>query len=431
MSDLTAPKIERATTLEDAIYLLNPQKPLEGDSLAYYVDRGSMARRNIQTILRTNDLQRGEPVRILFSGHTGCGKSTELNKLCEELAGSFFVVKVSTSKIVQPTDLTYVDVVLIAAMELFRAATAQEVVSKAPAQRLSEIWDDLADFIRKRVFGHLPYRAPAESPEVTATVSALVFEFETKYKSEASSRDQIRSQMESRLSEIIERINTLALLVRQSTQRPVLFVFDDTDKPDPERGRALFFDHPTTLTSFQTSAIYTFNIALWYNREFKTFRDYFGGRYLLPNIKLFHRNESPAEEGRLLLNAIVERRIQPDLIAADALEQMVVASGGLVRSLISLGQFAAVNALGRGAQRIETQDVARAIVELRNDFIASLRKEEYAMLAELRRTKQLAADEEVQDLLQTVALLQYENGEVWCDVHPVVVELLRERGLLA
>lgn len=74
--------------------------------MAYYVDRGSMARRNIQTILRTNDLQRGEPVRILFSGHTGCGKSTELNKLCEELAGSFFVVKVSTSKIVQPTDLT-------------------------------------------------------------------------------------------------------------------------------------------------------------------------------------------------------------------------------------------------------------------------------------------------------------------------------------
>lgn len=424
------PNLGPAATLEDAIYLLNPQKPLEGETLAYYIDRGSLARRDIQILLRSNDLRRGEPVRILFSGHTGCGKSTELNKLCEELAGSFFVVKVSTSKIVQPTDLTYVDVVLIAAMELFRAATTQEVVSRAPAQRLSEIWDDLADFIRRRVFGLLPYRDPAEGVDVTATVSALVFEFETKYRSEASSRETIRRQMEGRLSEIIERINALALIVRQSTQRPVLFVFDDTDKPDPERGRSLFFDHPTTLTGFQTSVIYTFNIALWYNRQFKTFRDYFSGRYLLPNIKLFHRNETPNDTGRELLRSIVMRRVQPHLITENALEQMVVASGGLVRSLIGLGQFAAVNALGRGTKRIEEQDVARAIVEVRNDFIAGLEESEYATLAELHRTKQLAADDDLQDLLQTVALLQYENGEVWCDVHPVVVELLRERGLL-
>ena len=92
------PNLGPTATLEDAIYLLNPQKPLEGETLAYYIDRGSLARRDIQILLRSNDLRRGELVRILFSGHTGCGKSTELNKLCEELAGSFFVVKVSTSK---------------------------------------------------------------------------------------------------------------------------------------------------------------------------------------------------------------------------------------------------------------------------------------------------------------------------------------------
>jgi len=30
-------------------------------------------------------------------------------------------------------------------------------------------------------------------------------------------------------------------------------------------------------------------------------------------------------------------------------------------------------------------------------------------------------------MLQALALLQYANGEHWCDVHPVVLKLLEER----
>jgi hypothetical protein len=51
----------------------------------------------------------------------------------------------------------------------------------------------------------------------------------------------------------------------------------------------------------------------------------------------------------------------------------------------------------------------------------------YAALAARYADKQLSSDPETQELLQGLALLQYSNGEVWCDVHPVVLKLLQER----
>ncbi|HNS04161.1 MAG TPA: hypothetical protein PKM78_17455 [Anaerolineae bacterium] len=128
-------QLQPADKLEDVIFLFNPQRALDDAYLRFYVDRGSPARQTMATLLKVNDLQRGQPVKLLFTGHSGSGKSTELNRLCQDLEPDFFVVKVSTSSIVQPTDLTVVDVVLIAAMALFRTAVDAQVVERAPAQR--------------------------------------------------------------------------------------------------------------------------------------------------------------------------------------------------------------------------------------------------------------------------------------------------------
>lgn len=424
--------LQPADKLEDVIFLFNPQKALDDAYLRFYVDRHSPARRDMATQLRVNDLRRGQPIKLLFTGHAGSGKSTELNQLCEDLGKEFFVVKVSTSSIVQPTDLTAVDLVLIGAMALFRAATQEEVLKKAPAQHLGDLWTGLSEFVRDQVFGKLPYRKPDEGLEIGGKVSALVVEFESKYKTEAASREQIRERMKDRLSEVFARVQQLTDTIRTVTRRPVVLVFDDTDKPDRTRGRELFFDSATTLRSFSCSVIYTFNIALWYDAEFKYFRDLYGQRILLPNISLHQRNGERITAGWELMRAMMHRRMHPMMATDDATDELIRASGGVVRTLIGLTQFAAVNALGRGELRIEMRDVQRATVELRNDFIAALAQDDYRLLAERNQSKQLSNNSGIQGLLQSLALLQYEDeaGEAWCDVHPLVVGILQERGLL-
>ncbi len=419
--------LQPASNLEDIIFFCNPTRSLDGEYLEFYVDRGSYARRDMATWLRVNDLRRGQPITLLFTGHGGCGKSTELNRLCQDLEKEFFVVKVSTKLIVQPTDLTAVDIVLIAAMSLFKQATQESVIGKAPVERVRELRQSLVDFLRDRVFGRAPYQEPGEGVELSAKVSALIMEFEIKYGQDAPTREQIRLRMADRVSEVVSRVNDLAAVVRTATGRPVVFVFDDTDKPERERARRLFFDHAATLTSFRVSAIYTFNIVLWYDREFNLFKDYYGQRVLLPNISLYNRHGQRNQNGWMLMEKILAARLHTMMMTDEARNALIEASGGLVRGLIGLTQFAAVNALGRGAQRIEKPDAERAITELRNDFIAALKEENYRVLAERLVDKVLSSDSEVQELLQSLALLQYANGEAWCDVHPVVRKLLQER----
>lgn len=87
-------ELQPADNLEDVIFLFNPQRALDDEYLRFYVDRGSPARQIMATLLRVNDLVRGQPIKLLFTGHSGSGKSTELNRLCQDLEQRCFVVKV-------------------------------------------------------------------------------------------------------------------------------------------------------------------------------------------------------------------------------------------------------------------------------------------------------------------------------------------------
>lgn len=45
----------------------------------------------------------------------------------------------------------------------------------------------------------------------------------------------------------------------------------------------------------------------------------------------------------------------------------------------------------------------------------------------LSTDKQISSDPEIQDLLERLALLEYANDSVWCDVHPIVLREVEER----
>jgi hypothetical protein len=45
----------------------------------------------------------------------------------------------------------------------------------------------------------------------------------------------------------------------------------------------------------------------------------------------------------------------------------------------------------------------------------------------LSTDKQISSDPEIQELLERLALLEYANDNVWCDVHPIVLREVEER----
>jgi hypothetical protein len=98
---------------------------------------------------------RREPVKVLFSGHRGSGKSTELRRLARDLAGRFFVVTASARSL-NPADLQYVDVVFACAAALLREATAEGKPVAVPDGLLN----DVEQFLRGEIITEVSTIAP-------------------------------------------------------------------------------------------------------------------------------------------------------------------------------------------------------------------------------------------------------------------------------
>jgi len=419
--------IKKASTLKEVYFSFDPVRYLstKEELEKLYVDRNSHIREQVMLSL-DSDLELQRPVHLLFTGHRGSGKSTEINKLCSELDDKFFIVKVSFSN--RP-DVDYVDVLLKAAMALFKTATDVDVIKKAPAQIFEALWDDVSKFIETKLFG---YTISSEEYSIMTSVSAkvnfLATEFEAKFETEPQSRRDFKAKSEKLLAEIIDKINLLSERIRTNYRHPVLFIFEDADKIDLKNAKEIFYQHSNTLVNIRASAIYVIDISLRYNPDFNATKASFSEFLCLPNIKLLTKDNQAVNANRALLEKIIECRAKSHLFADDAKQLLITASGGLIRSLISLIQSAASRAIIEKSELINKAQVEHAMNRQKGDFIAMLESKDYPLLFNRHEDKQLTSDNDTQTLLQSLALLEYENGELWCDVHPIIWPEVQKRA---
>lgn len=378
-------------TLADAIRLFDPQHPLTTDQLdAYYVQRPHAPLQPIKTYLRA---MKQEPVKILFSGHRGSGKSTELTRLAKDLENEFFGVRTSARSL-NPADLNYVDVVLACAASLFREATSKAGQVKIPAA----LWRGVLDLLTSEVIAETTIKVP-KAGSIGAKVNALVFSIEGKYGKETETRQTMRRRLLPYVNDLIEQTNGVCRELDRVTGRPPLIIFEDLDKPDMDAARALFFDHATTLNSMACHVIYTFPISLCYSNEFRARVREYSNHFLLPNVHLYHRDDTPHPEGREVLKSVVTRRISEDLFDRAALNLMVELSGGLMRDLTRLVRDAALQALTDGKPIITPDVVQWVAAGIANEYRRVLLPEHYDALREARKTKQIIPHETVRQLL--------------------------------
>ncbi|PYS84024.1 MAG: hypothetical protein DMF67_07085 [Acidobacteria bacterium] len=129
-----------AKTLRDAYNAANPTEPLSpGDPR--YVDctdvRGDEDTvRKMFRIISFSD----KPTHQLFTGHRGCGKSTELLRLKERLEGDkFYVVYFAADEDLDANDLTYTDLLLSVARRVI-AQTSNDEINLGDALKTVETW---------------------------------------------------------------------------------------------------------------------------------------------------------------------------------------------------------------------------------------------------------------------------------------------------
>jgi len=125
----------KATDLEQVVRNFDPRKALSGEALhSWFVARENSPRGRMKTVLRVQH----EPQKILLVGHRGSGKSTELNKLAEEVAAQFQVISLDVLTITGRTNLEYEDLMLALSTKVTRECIERHLLDRPPGRAGTE-----------------------------------------------------------------------------------------------------------------------------------------------------------------------------------------------------------------------------------------------------------------------------------------------------
>ncbi len=360
------------------------------------------------------------PPKFFFSGHRGCGKSTELQHLLSnpQLQKKYWPINFSIREETDVIDIDFRDVLLAIGGRLFREYKKRG--GELPNQLLKEL-NNWKGKVEKEISTILEGRI--SDIELSGSIDTFFANAGLKMKLEPATRTVLRQVVETDITGLIAIINHITTAIYSRERLIPLILIDDLDKPDLDKARAIFHDRREIMMQPSCAIVYTVSSALFYSKEFDSIRDQ---ALFLPNINLHSplHPDDHNEEGYETLKRFVEVRMSPNLIDADALEDAVAYSGGVFREMARIMRTTIGRARRRGVGRIEKEDVEWSATEIRNEYRRILDKEDLKLLKKVHENNRLEYSDRMRPLLQLLAILEYRNGENWCDVHPVLRKLL-------
>ena len=427
-----------------AIY--NAFKPNDPADSRYYADckeaRGetALSKRIIKMLGNTQDDK--DNLHYLFTGHLGCGKSTELIHLADELKKktTFFPVYIDFEKYLDVQDTTLEDILLGMISEIaVRCREAFDIRGKEESYSLvKKIGEVFKGFSVKGEVG-LPF-----------DIAKLNIE---QLRQNPSVRQQVRDAIKdderrSLFGELNNFILEIELKLKQQTEFTKLIIIADSlekikkfekverDEDEITSQAKLFLGKQEQLTGIATNVIYTVPLSLYRSNNGKQLLETYGKNiFVLPMVKIHKRGrfDEVFEIGREELIEIINRRLKnshtsiDEVFAPDALEYLLKYSGGHIRSLIRFVQEALIEI---DDLPIDFAAARKSVREEVRIFGASVRESYWAKLAKL----ETSADQQIENgdpdyskMLESLAILEYVNGDemqtdddVWYAVNPAI-----------
>lgn len=447
-----------ATSLEAVYKTLRPEPLQTAEELAAFYRKeindirggDKMKRIRLRLNRAAND---GIPFKACVMGHRGVGKSTELSRLIQQVDNEFSPIRFSAVTALDPGSFRPLDVLILMMVEVAER-TARPIEQGGAGQkpsdyRLREIWqwfaqEAITQTQAKEMALTLEAGGGVKSDSLWGQVLGLFAALKGEIKYAATREKTVVEYRISRLTSLIEVANKLLdecnQLLKQAIQKQWLFIGEDFDRAGipSERIEDLFITYANIFQELRAHLIFNLPIGLYYSGSAPRLPFSTDCSFVIPDTPVYHPDHSPNAAGREALCQVLAVRMDLALFEENQLMRLIVASGGNLRDLFALVNYAADNALLREVEnaRINAEDVNGAIVNLRSDYERRLGQspfdreeityEDKALRLEkvYRGEKEAQITDPVMYALLNARAIQEFNGQRWFGVHPLVVDIL-------
>jgi len=435
----------------------DPSKTIDMGNAAdrpYYVDfapvRGGKI---IEALGRTiTRLSPDKPTCQLFTGHIGCGKSTELLRLKAELEQQgFHVIYFESTQDLDMADVDVSDILLAIARQV--SESLEKIKINLQPRGFRALLKDAAELLKSTEI-----TAEASVPalgKITASnhgtaefsLAAGIGKITAKTKESVRLRNRLRQHLEPQTNTILQSINEELLqpaieTLKQQDKQGLVVIVDNLDRVDPRpmpSGRLqpeyLFIDRGEQLRRLNCHVVYTLPLSLIFSNESETLKHRLGGGVepkVLPMVPVQQRDGSDYEPGIALLRKMLLVRAFPevddnqrlDLITelfdrSETLDRLCQVSGGHVRNLLGL--------LYRCLQEQDppwSRDLLEGVIRQARDHLPlAIDDDEWELLLQVVQQQNVRGEKEYHTLLRNLWLFEYRDEQgCWFGINPVLAE---------
>ena len=422
----------------------------------YYIDFASVRGGEIIEELKENItvFYPDQSTCDLFTGHIGCGKSTELLRLKAELESEgFHVVYFESSEDLEMADVDIADVLLAIARRISQSLESIKLAEPTGLKRLlkrtAEILQTEYDLSEVELglpkMEGLPEMKMKANDKGTFSLAFGIGKITAKARADSGLRERMNQFLGPQKAELLAAINreliepAIAQLKKQG-QKGLVVIVDNLDRIDAQKkswGRPqqeyLFVDQAEYLQKFNCHLVYTMPLALKFSDDYgRLTQRYHDEPKVLPMVQIQQADGTDCEAGLQRLRQLVLARAFPELDESarlgkiteafdhqDSLDHLCRVSGGHVRDLLRLLSEWIKKDRKHG---LLTRETLEAVIRARrNEMAMPIDDSEWELLRQVRQRKKVSGDDGYQKLIRSRLVFEYrDRGESWFDINPIL-----------
>ncbi|MEG4631841.1 ATP-binding protein [Microcoleus sp. AR_TQ3_B6] len=420
----------------------------------YYIDFSKVRGEKIIDVLKRTISRSSsdKPSCQLFTGHIGCGKSTELSRLQKELTDQgFHVVYFESTQDLDQMDLDLTDIMLAIARRVTQSLEENKISLQPQGFKefLKNSWNFLQTPVTLEAEGELFGNKIKGNTDGNLEVSLPlgIAKIIAKTKSNPDLRSKLRQYMEPQANKMLELINQEIIDVainqlKQRSKEGLVVIVDNLDRivfrPNAA-GRLLpeyiFIDRGDQLRQLNCHLVYTLPLGLIFGNESEILKNRLGGGVdpkVLPMVPVKNRDGSECVEGMNLLRRMVMSRAFPDVPteeyitlitevfdSPETLDELCRVSGGHLRNLMGM----LFGCLQQDDPPISQSVLKSVIRSARDTLIRGIDNDEWELLFKVVKEQSIKGDKEYQDLLRNLWVFEYVDLQgIWFALNPLLME---------